>query len=113
MRATMRIFVMSCLKGQVDSTKREALIAIGDHFVTFLDVRWEADVRHKDARFPRYIGAQIPGVARRRGKHRPLSDLVDVVNPGFFCFRRRLNRAHLARIHLLDALGNPVNVLLD
>ena len=95
------------LRGQ-----REALVVPGRDVVAFLPVGADsADVGHEDARLAGDVGPGVPGFGQ--GIERGVRHLVDVGHPCVLRLGRRLDRLKVVGLQVREAIGDPIDVLLD
>ena len=85
--------------------------ALRRHFIAFLYVGWEAEIRHKNAWLTGDVGPEVPRVARQQ--EGAAGHLVDVRNPFILRLDGRLDASVSMLTHVADAVGDPIDVLLD
>src|SRR5690349_6532438 len=90
--------------------ERKPFVAPGNDFVTLLPVISDpADVGHENPRFPRNVGADVPGI--RDGKQSIAGEQIDMLNPRVFCIRTGLDGADATFAGIAQTIGNPIDVL--
>src|SRR5204862_1433858 len=88
-----------------------SVVVTGDAFARLGVPGKAADVRHEHARLPGNVRAHVPGVGRR--EQGQVRDRVDVVDPGVLGLDGGVDRNEVSRPQVGDAVGDPVDVLLD
>src|SRR5206468_10969994 len=97
--------------GFLAALQGEALVIIRYHFVTYLSVLIQSgDIRHEHARLARYVRAGIPRVSLRI--ERRVRNVVHVRDPTVLCAFIRFDMPDLLIPEILQAIGDPVDVLL-
>src|ERR1700754_3128713 len=91
---------------------RKPPIALGRDVVADLTIDADAaDIGHENARLARNVRAHVPGIGLRI--ERLVRDLVDVLDPAVLRFPTRFDDIQIVPAHMGDAVGNPVDMLLD
>src|SRR5271163_195242 len=104
---------MSGFRSQGHRGQSESLVVIHGDLVTFRAVGSDpTDVGQEHPRLAWDIRTQVPGVAANT--QRPaLGDSANMLDPCVLCSFRRLDGSHVPLIEPGDAVGDPVDVLLD
>src|SRR6516225_3156414 len=94
--------------------EREALVALfGDlgALPAIAADAFRAEIRQEAARLAFDVGAHVPGIGA--GHQTRVHDLCDVGAPRVLGLRSRFDGRELVSSHVGDALGDPLDVLLD
>src|SRR4051794_20473309 len=92
-------------------TQSKTFVALGRDLVALLLIRGDAaDIGHEDTGLARNIGADIPRIGQRIES--VISDFVVVLHPGILCILLRLDARQAVVAQALEAIRDPIDVLL-